>query len=237
MGRSKQEPVSTQQPQSTQYSTMKASEPQSTQKQEPEPSIHSTQQSQPQSTHNSEPEPSIHSTQHSPIEPEPSHEPQSTQQPPIHSTENKAVPRMHATFYIEFGLFDDIDAIHSIELERELNNKLSGIWIVDPAMVYDKGGNAVGVTFNAEVDINGHLDRGHPIGSVVLDKIAHLLSDNRYDSKEENVMANIIERKQEFVINEYYPMIFVCAAIGISIIFAAKLYLAQFKKKEYEPLL
>merc|ERR1712129_205335 len=143
------------------------SEPQSTQSSaapmpsQPEPSIHPTMQppvQSTQSTQSSIPQPSEPQQQpqpepSSPNQPEPS-QPASPQPP---------MPQMHATFYIEFGIYDDIDSIHSVELERELNENYAGIWIVDRAVVYDADGAAVGVTFNAEVDISGRLSPGVPM--------------------------------------------------------------------------
>merc|ERR1712129_156997 len=225
-------------PQSTQYSAAPMPS-------QPEPSIHPTMQppvQSTQSTQSSIPQPSEPQQQpqpepSSPNQPEPS-QPASTQPP---------MPQMHATFYIEFGIYDDIDSIHSVELERELNEKYAGIWIVDPAVVYDADGAAVGMTFNAEVDISGRLSPGFPMGSIILDKVAELLTEedgnkNGGGNGPDNVLAasnaRIIESKRVFEIdNGYYPVAIVCAAIGVTIVFAAKFYLKQFGKKEYEPLL
>merc|ERR1740123_440162 len=240
------------QPQSTQSAMPMPSEPQSTQNSgapmpsQPEPSIHPTMQPPVQSTQSPMPQPSEPQQQpqpepSSPNQPEPS-QPASSQPP---------MPQMHATFYIEFGIYDDIDSIHSVELERELNENYAGIWIVDPAVVYDAHGAAVGVTFNAEVDISGRLSPGFPMGSIILDKVAELLTEedgqkngngNGGGNGPDNVLAasnaHIIESKRVFGIDyDYYPVVIVCAAIGVTIVFAAKFYLKQFGKKEYEPLL
>merc|ERR1719242_632044 len=86
--------------------------------------------SEPHSTHNTDPAQSTNQ----PHQPEPSMYPTLDNEP--------SEPRVFSTFYIEFGLFDDIDAIHSMQLEREMNEKLEGIWVTDPSIVYDKGENA-----------------------------------------------------------------------------------------------
>merc|ERR1712228_313474 len=228
---------STQSTHSTQQSSM-PSEPHSTHNTDPAQSTQSTQtthstmqSSQPQSTHNSEPPKSTNEPQ----QPEPSMYP---------TLGNPSEPRVFSTFYIEFGLFDDIDAIHSMELEREMNEKLEGIWVTDPSIVYDKGDNVVGVTFNAEVSIDGRLSPGSVMGAVILDKVAELVSDDGHNGNgggEENVMASklnlMINRKKALEMNEYVPMMIVCAAIGVTVVFAAKLYSRQFGRKGYEPLL
>merc|ERR1711933_145030 len=99
-------------------------------------------------------------------------------------------PQMYATFYFEFGLFDDIESIHSVELERELTEELAGIWVTDPAIVSDENDNAVGITFNGEVQFDENYNiqfaPGSPIGAVVLDKVAELLKEDMSDSEEEN---------------------------------------------------
>merc|ERR1719356_1663751 len=188
-------------PVTSMFSTMKSS-PQSTQYQQPDPSMYSTVNRQKrrmqqgtrgkqrgpkggnqqttyhpvESTMKSEPEPSFYPTEsHHPVESEPSStlsdpsiHPTVAQQYPVQSTQ-KAIkepsvyptvsdgnqPRMYATFYFELCLFDDIESIHSVELERELSEELAGIWVTDPALVYD-GETAVGVCFNGEVGINGY---------------------------------------------------------------------------------
>merc|ERR1712087_59724 len=219
--------------------TIKPSEPHPTHNTDPAQSTQSTQtthstmqSSEPQSTHYSEPPKSTNQPQ----QPEPSMYPTLGNEP--------SEPRVFSTFYIEFGLFDDIDAIHSMELEREMNEKLEGIWVTDPSIVYDKGANAVGVTFNAEVSIDGRLSPGSAMGAVILDKVAELISDDSHSGNgggEENVMASklnlMINRKKALEMNEYVPMMIVCAAIGVTVVFAAKLYSRQFGRKGYEPLL
>merc|ERR1711933_649471 len=151
-------------------------------------------------------------------------------------------PQMYATFYFEFGLFDDIESIHSVELEREFDEPLTNIWMVDPAMVYD-GDKAVGITFNGEVafDENHNIQfaPGSPIGAVVLDKVAELLKENDDRNKFGNKMmmnkAKIISEKRVFEINEYMPMMIVCAAVGTAVIVGAKLYSSYLGRKEYQP--
>merc|ERR1719361_2387467 len=227
--------------------TMKPSEPHSTHNTEPAQSTHHSdpqstqstqtthstmQSSEPQSTHNSEPPQSTNQPQ----QPEPSMYPTLNNEP--------SEPRVFSTFYIEFGLFDDIDAIHSMELEREMNEKLEGIWVTDPSIVYDKGENAVGVVFNAEVSIDGRLSPASAMGAVILDKVAELVPEDDHSGNgggQENVMASklnlMINRKKALEMNEYVPMLIVCAAIGATVVFAAKLYSRQFGRKGYEPLL
>jgi len=72
----------------------------------------------------------------------------------------------------------------------------------------------------------------------VLDKVAELLSDY---SRNEDVMANkganIVERNRGIEIAKYYPIMFICAAIGIAVAFGAKLSSTKMKGKMYEPLL
>jgi len=259
------------------FSTMKSPEPQSTQYQQHDPSMYSTvnlqkrrmqqgkqrgkKSAKQQTTYHPveptmkyEPEPSFYpSESHHPAQSEPS-SPQSTQEamkePSIYPTvSNGDVPQMYATFYFEFSLFDEIESIHSVELERELSEELAGIWVTDPAVVCDEDDKAVGITFNGEIqfdaDYNVQFAPGTPMGAVVLDKVAELLKEDMSDSEEENenkntmIMnrANIVSEKKVFEINEYVPMMMVCAAVGTAVIVGAKLYLAQFKGKEYEPLL
>merc|ERR1719420_2123611 len=156
-------------------------------------------------------------------------------------------PKMYATFYFTLSLYDDINDIQSVELEREFSEELAGQWITDPEMVYDEDGKAVGVTFNGEVTFdadNGiQFAPGTPMGAVVYDTVATLLNEDEgkkndeFKGKSANGVA-IIGDNRTFEINEYVPMMIVCAAVGACVICAAKLYSAQFKNKgEYQPLL
>merc|ERR1719229_1267102 len=158
-------------------------------------------------------------------------------------------PQMHATFYFTLSLYDDIDDIQSVELEREFTEELAGQWVTDPEMVYDEDGKAVGVTFNAEVTFDAdkgiQFAPGAPMAAVVYDTVATLLKEDMSDSEEKNdnfenkVMnrAVAINDKRVFEINVFVPMMIVFVAVGTIFVCAAKLYSAYLERKEYEPLL
>merc|ERR1712154_720450 len=158
---------------------------------------------------------------------------------PTVSSGSGCEPKMYATFYFTLSLYDDINDIQSVELEREFSEELAGQWITDPEMVYDEDRKAVGVTFNGEVTFdadNGiQFAPGTPMAAVVYDTVATLLNEDG----ENKVMnrATIINDMKRFNVNEYVPMMIVCAAVGAVVVVGSKVYSSYLGRKEYEPLL
>jgi len=192
---------------------------------------------------------SMHTTEH--FQPTMNSEPFDASEPsmPEPTVGSGCEPQMHATFYFTLSLYDDINDIQSVELEREFSEELAGQWITDPEMVYDEDGKAVGVTFNAEVAFDAdkgiQFAPGTPVAAVVYDTVATLLKEDMSDSEEKNdnfenkVMnrAMAINDKRVFEINVFVPMMIVFVAVGTIFVCAAKLYSAYLERKEYEPLL
>merc|ERR1719251_598474 len=96
---------------------------------------------------------SMHTTEHfeSTMNSEPFDASEPSMPEPTVGSVSGCEPKMYATFYFTLSLYDDINDIQSVELEREFSEELAGQWITDPEMVYDEDGKAVGVTFNGEV--------------------------------------------------------------------------------------
>lgn len=142
-----------------------------------------------------------------------------------------------STFYIEGSIYDNIDDIHGTELSREVNSNIwDNAWFIDPAVVYDAAGNAVGVTFCGEVDISGQLSVGVPIGSIIVDKVAELETGNA--AKKESLFAALTGAPMRgHSLGDYYPMMFICGAVGIGAAFAGKLLWSKARDgAKYQPL-